>query len=70
MNQKTAKLIHRLVYATAHGETPTQTRARYQGVKQAFLDLPRPERAAYLARIGLAAKAHADKMAEASTDSA
>ncbi len=66
MNQRTAKLIHRLVYATNHGETVQQTRARYQGVKQEFLSLPRPRRAAYLAAISLAAKVHAEKMAEAS----
>lgn len=70
MNQRTAKLIHRLVAATAGSETPEQTRARYQGTKQAFLDLPRPKRAAYLARISLAAKVHAEKLAEASAQSA
>ncbi len=70
MSAKATKLIRNLVYATAVGETPAETRARYQGVKQAFLDLPRPERAAYLARIQLAAKVHAEKMAKASTQSA
>lgn len=69
MNAKATKTIRALVYATAGNESPEETRARYQGVKQAFLDLPRDQRAAYLGRIKLAAQTYTERQTAATSAS-